>query len=90
MVKIPPIIGFLVLLITVQIYPLPLVLNLVYYLRLEIAIIVIPSIKTAIAGATVPPFAPARNIHIAKAIQMIPTMNLSFLIYSPYAFDCAC
>jgi hypothetical protein len=60
-------------------HPLPLVFNPVYYPRLEIAIIVIPSIRTAIAGATVPPLAPAKNIHTAKAIQMIPTMNLSFL-----------
>jgi len=54
--------------------------TIAYYRRLEIAIVIIPSIATAMAGAAVPPLAPAKNIHIAKAIQMIPTMNLSFLI----------
>ena len=36
-------------------------------------------------GATVPPLAPDKNIHTAKAIQMIPTMNLSFL--TGHSFD---
>ena len=51
------------------------------YLRLEIAIMIMPSIATAMAGATTPPDAPAANIHIDNPIQSIPTINLSFLTY---------
>jgi hypothetical protein len=37
----------------------------------------------AVAGAVVSPSLPDRNVHAAKATQRIPTINLSFLIYSP-------
>ena len=40
-----------------------------------------PSMRIAIAGATVLPLTPVKNNHIDKAIQMSPTINLSFLNY---------
>jgi hypothetical protein len=52
------------------------------YLFLAVATPHIPSIAMAIAGATVPLFVPTNKIHAANTKQMIPTMNLSFLILS--------
>ncbi len=49
------------------------------YLFLEIATITIPSTAIAIAGATVSPVAPDKKSHTANAMQMSPTISLSFL-----------
>lgn len=54
------------------------------YLLLEIATIVIPSMRMAIAGATVSPVAPDKKSHTANAMQISPTISLSFLIYITY------
>ena len=51
------------------------------YLFLAVAIPHIPSPAMAIGGATVPLVFPTNRIHAANARQMIPTMNLSLLIY---------
>ena len=53
----------------------------VAYLFLAVATPYIPSTAMAIAGATVPPLVPANKIHAANTRQIIPTVNLSFLIY---------
>ena len=59
----------------------------VAYLFLAVATPHIPSTAMAIAGATVPPVVPTNKIHAANARQMIPTMNLSFLIYRGLLFS---
>ena len=50
-----------------------------FYFFLEIATIIKPSMTIATAGATVSPVAPDRNSHTANAMQMSPTISLSFL-----------
>jgi len=57
------------------------------YLFLAVATPHIPSTAMVIAGATVPPVVPTNKIHAANARQMIPTMNLSFLIYRDLFFS---
>jgi len=52
------------------------------YLFLEIATITIPSTAIAIAGATVSPVVPDKKSHTANAMQMSPTISLSFLTLS--------
>lgn len=59
----------------------------VAYLFLAVATPHIPSTAMVIAGATVPPVVPTNKIHAANARQMIPTMNLSFLIYRDLLFS---
>lgn len=54
----------------------------VLYLFLEIATIIIPSTAMATAGATASPVAPDKNSHTANAMQMSPTISLSFLTSS--------
>jgi len=49
------------------------------YLFLAIATITIPSTAIAIAGATVSPVTPDKKSHTANAMQMRPTISLSFL-----------
>ena len=56
-------------------------LSAVAYLFLAVATPHIPSTRRITAGAKVPPVLPTKKIHAAKARQMIPTMNRSFLIY---------
>ena len=53
--------------------------RVVCYLFLEIATITIPSTAIATAGATVLPVAPEKKSHAANAMQMSPTISLSFL-----------
>ena len=57
------------------------------YLFLAVATPHIPNTAMVIAGATVPTVVPANKIHAANARQMIPTMNLSFLIYRDLLFS---
>jgi len=52
------------------------------YLFLEIATITIPSTAIATAGATVSPVVPDKKSHTANAMQMSPTISLSFLTLS--------
>ena len=59
----------------------------VAYLFLAVATPHIPRTAMVIAGATVPPDFPTNKIHAANARQMIPTMNLSFLIYRDLLFS---
>lgn len=49
------------------------------YLFLDIATIIIPSTAIVIAGATVSPVVPDKKSHTANAMQISPTISLSFL-----------
>jgi len=52
------------------------------YLFLAIATITMPSTAMATAGATVSPVVPDKNSHAANAMQISPTISLSFLTCS--------
>ena len=52
-----------------------------FYFFLEIATMIMPSIAMLIAGATVSRVVLDKNSHTASAMQMSPTISLSFLTY---------
>jgi len=57
-------------------------LILLYYFFRAIAIVTIPRIAIAVAGAIVSPLFPATYVHTAKTRQRNPTINLSLLKFT--------